>query len=86
MSPLGTSVAQDRTKLEMVKQNLLSSFVCGLVLQMKVLTVALFDFLQKPALGIRGEVWAKNCIFSGTIFSLKIGVLLGKYFRKQTNS
>ena len=24
--------------------------------------------------------------FFGTIFSLKIGVLLGKYFRKQTNS
>ena len=32
-----------------------------------------------------GEVWAKTCIF-GTIFFLKIGVLLGKYFRKQTNS
>ena len=32
-----------------------------------------------------GGVWAKNCIF-GTIFSLKIGVLLRKYFRKQTNS
>ena len=31
-----------------------------------------------------GDVWAKNCI--GTIFSLKIGVLLGAYFRKQTNS
>ena len=37
-----------------------------------------------------GDVWAKNCIFFGgggqLLFSLKIGVLLGKYFRKQTNS
>ena len=30
-----------------------------------------------------GEVWAKIALF-GTIFSLKIGVLFGKYFRKQT--
>ena len=32
-----------------------------------------------------GEFGLKNAFF-GTIFSLKIGVLLGKYFRKQTNS
>ena len=38
------------------------------------------------ASGGGGEVWAKNFLFWGTIFSLKIGVLLGKYFRKQTNN
>ena len=31
-----------------------------------------------------GNVWTKNSSF-GTIFSLKIGLLSGKYFRKQTN-
>ena len=31
-----------------------------------------------------GEVWAKIAFF-GKILSLKIGVLSGKYFRKQTN-
>ena len=30
------------------------------------------------------EVWAKIAFF-GTIFSMKMGDLLGKYFRKQTN-
>ena len=48
----------------------------------------MFDFKQKRALGIRGEVWVTNCIFgdNNIIFSLTVGVLLGKYFRKETNS
>ena len=36
-------------------------------------------------LSLDDEFGLKNAFF-GTIFSLKIGVLLGKYFRKQTNS
>ena len=31
-----------------------------------------------------GEIWAKIAFF-GAIFSLKIGVLLAKYFRKRTD-
>ena len=33
-----------------------------------------------------GGKFGQKIAFLGTIFSLKIGVLLGKYFRKQTNS
>ena len=33
-----------------------------------------------------GGKFGPKIAFFGTIFSLKIGVLLGKYFRKQTNS
>ena len=33
-----------------------------------------------------GGMFGPKIKFFGTIFSLKIGVLLGKYFRKQTNS
>ena len=33
-----------------------------------------------------GGMFGPKILFFGTIFSLKISVLLGKYFRKQTNS
>ena len=47
---------------------------------MKLLTVAFVSLLTKTCTGHRGGggVWAKIAFF-GTIFSLKIGVLLGKY-------
>ena len=38
------------------------------------------------ASGVGGEGGRKFGPKNGTIFSLKIGVLLGKYFRKQINS
>ena len=59
-----------------------------LLLQMKLLTVAFVSLLTKTCTGHQGGggKFGQKLHFFGTISSLKIGVLLGKYFRKQTNS
>ena len=41
---------------------------------------------RMPGGGGGGWKFRPKIKFIGTIFSLKIGILLGKYFRKQTNS
>ena len=54
---------------------------------MKLLAVAFVSLLTKTCTVHQGGgSLGQKFPFWGTIFSLKIGVLLGKYFRKQTNN
>ena len=66
LSPLGTNVAQDRTKLEMVKQNLPTFLVCSQQFKLNYSQrhcVTSNKDLHWASTGMGQGVWAKNCIF-----------------------